>query len=203
MFDIQEFIDGKIGLKFESEEVYDAFMQQVEKGYPEVAWRSGDKPTEPHKYKYIDILWCNYFGNEPNTLSRNGNKKDRREITVTKEDFMNTLTIDMLKTGDILVMEDDYTYKYGMLLKDTDIGVVIRWDPDKWSGVCYSKESVTDALEKVKRVERPVEVYLFCTFEPDMRNKIIWERKTIKELTVAQIEELLGYKVKVVADEKG
>ena len=207
MFDFNKFVDGKLAAKFWTEDTYKKFMTILEQDFPEVRWRDGTKPNDKGMYAPGCHIWCNYTGDEEHMLSRYGTKSGRPIIEVTVGDLrgyeMKNLTIGMLKTGDILVMENDYPYKYGMLLKDTSIGAVIRWDPDKQSGVCYSKEIVTNALEKVKRVERPTVGYRFCTFEPNIKNKIIWERKNVKELTVEEIEKLLGYKIKVVADEEG
>ena len=207
MFDFNKFVDGKFAAKFTTEDVYEKFMEILENDFPEVKWRDGRNPSDKGIYAPGCHIWCNYTGDEEHMLSRYGTKAGSPIIEVTVEDLkgyeMKNLTIDMLKTGDILVTEEGYGYCSGMLLKDTAIGNVIRWDVTEQSGVCWRGENVEDAIAHTVKVIRPNYIADFCGFNIESRGDVVWERKNVKELTVAKIEELLGYKIKVVADEEG
>lgn len=112
-----------------------------------------------------------------------------------------------LKTGDFVKNSKG---SYGLVLKDTVQGSLIIWFENNigqainkyryfWN-VNYdlSFADNTGRITKVYRISDPYNILEFINNKNKKEKYLIWEEKPVKEMTVAEIEEQLGHKVKIV-----
>lgn len=114
-----------------------------------------------------------------------------------------SLTKYELFTGDVL-----YSSKgsYGVVLTHTTCGSLIKWFKNKKGEIIHkyrlladltSDMQFTDGSGRITKVYRPTDPHDFTTLNAIQDKYLIWE-DTTKEMTVAEIEEKLGHKVKIV-----
>ena len=107
-----------------------------------------------------------------------------------------------LKTGDVVVSKGGWQ---GVILRDTACGDVVKWFKNS-SGEIISKyrrlidvdEDLTYSDTKIVKVYRCTEPGLLTSCEVINDRFLLWE--DVKQMTLAEIERELGYKVKIVGD---
>lgn len=118
-----------------------------------------------------------------------------------------------LKTGYLVVTRDGHEYvvylnvltDYQHDKKPEDIIVCNQGDSRRWDGLDVYNEDLT---YKGKENRNDImEVYLLyhpfalqdMSYYKQMR-KLLWKREETKELTIKQIEEILGYSIKIIKE---
>ena len=93
--------------------------------------------------------------------------------------------------------------------------VKVNGDEKSWSKLIYYNEDLTynnndmyvsnifAKENEIVKVEIPYHPYAFMdlNYERYMR-KLLWKREEIKEVTMAEVEEKFGCKVKIISDER-
>lgn len=126
-----------------------------------------------------------------------------------------------LKTGMVLVTKDN---KYAMVLKYTNSGDLVSGD--LWTPITKNTNVVNEL--KVVKIYQPLNNKAFlapaagfakrdigphnclggspvvdrCFWLDSKDYKLIWEREDKKEMTIKEIEEELGYSIKIVKEDK-
>ena len=120
-----------------------------------------------------------------------------------------------LKTGMIVTTKDGDKYMVFLnavanSTKETDILVNLRFK-GCWNRLCYYNEDLTygnnlacnDRTDfEWHRKHDIVKVSLpdsYARFIHDIEEKVIWQREEVKEVTMAEVEEKFGCKVKIVS----
>lgn len=133
----------------------------------------------------INATYKKIFGKEENEMNKEFTKGD-------------------LKTG--MIVETREGVKYVVLRNACTFGDLIVNGKDLyWNELSnYNDELIEhndyNELDIVK-VYKPKHPYAIHTFEED-KLELIWEREEYKEMTVAEIEKELGYKVKIVKEKE-
>lgn len=113
------------------------------------------------------------------------------------------MTLDDLKTGMMVKTRDG---KYHIIMKDfLDGGDILAGISDSkdisntWSRIsCYNQDMTFPGLPKIDITE----VWVGNPFCIDVPEKLIWQRKEYREVTMKEIEEKFGCKVKIVGNEE-
>lgn len=119
-----------------------------------------------------------------------------------------------LKTGYLVVTREGHEYVvylnvltgYQHNKKSEDIIVCNQGDNRRWDGLDVYNEDLTYKGSKVHKNDI-MEVYLLyhpfalqdMSYCEQMR-KLLWKREETRELTVKQIEEILGYSIKIIKE---
>lgn len=110
-----------------------------------------------------------------------------------------------LFTGDVVLSSKS---SYGIVLKNTTCGSLIKWFKNKQGEIIHKYRLLSDITEdlqftdgsgRIIKVYRPTDPHDLTTMNAAQDKYLIWE-ETTKEMTVAEIEKALGYKVKIVDD---
>ena len=106
-----------------------------------------------------------------------------------------------LKTGDAVISKGNWQ---GVILRGTVCGDVIKWFKDEYGEIIQKYRSLstvnndlsygTSRIVKVYRCDNPG---LLTSCDVIQNRFLLWEDDA-KEMTVAEIERALGYKVKIV-----
>lgn len=202
----------------ETEEEKNKVLQKMED--EDIIWHSGHLPTK----------WCYYhaplalsvragrlglfpFSKEEIELGKYG----QDFVKVTPEEYLSGGKKEMkksdLKTGYLAVTRDgrEYVVYLNVLTgyqhdkKPKDIMVCNQGDNVRWEGLDVYNEDLT---YKGKENRNDImEVYLL--YRPyalqDMSDRkqmrqLLWKREEPKELTIKQIEEILGYSIKIIKE---
>lgn len=111
----------------------------------------------------------------------------------------------MLRNGDVV---EGRTGWRGIVMTGTPMGSFIKWFQNQNEEVIHKYHmldainpdmSFTDGTGKIVKVYRPTDRHDFTTMNAVKPEYLIWKDVT-KKMTVAEIEEALGYKVEVVAE---
>lgn len=151
-----------------------------------------------HKDKTLGICGIKY-GNISAEEFLSGGKKEMK-----KSD---------LKTGYLVVTRDGHEYvvylnvltNYQRDKKPEDIIVYNQGDSRRWNGLDTYNEDLTYKGKENKN--DIMEVYMLyhpftlqdMTYCEQMR-KLLWQREEPKELTIKEIEEILGYSIKIIKE---
>lgn len=111
------------------------------------------------------------------------------------------LTKSCLKTGDVVVSKGGWQ---GVVLLNTASGDIIKWFKDeygniiqKYRSLSFVNDDLTYGTSKITKVYRTSELGLLTSCDVIQDRFLLWEDNT-KEMTVADIERVLGHKVKIV-----
>lgn len=106
-----------------------------------------------------------------------------------------------LRTGDVVVSRGGWQ---GVVLKGTAHGDVIKWFKDEHGRIIQKyrllytvSEDLSYDKTRIVKVYRCTDPGLFTTCDVVQNQCLYWE-DTTREMTVADIEKALGYKVKIV-----
>ena len=100
------------------------------------------------------------------------------------------------------VVDDDYT------MGTCNDGVLVNGQRQSWMRMLSYDDNLKmkNTLDKefdIMKVEIPDHVYAFTDILYNKkRRKLVWERKEIKKMTVAEIEAIFGYKIEIVSEAK-
>ena len=115
--------------------------------------------------------------------------------------MVRNLTKSDLKTGDVVVSKGGWQ---GVVLRGTACGDVIKWFKNeygeiiqKYRSLCFLNNDLTYGDTKIVKVYRCNDARLLTSCDVIQDRFLLWE-ETVKEMTVAEIERVLGHKVKIV-----
>lgn len=115
--------------------------------------------------------------------------------------MVKNLTKTDLKTGDVVVSKGGWQ---GVVLRGTACGDIIKWFKDeygrivqKYRSLCYVNNDLTYGDTKIIKVYRCTDAGLLTSCDAVQSKYLYWE-DTTKEMTIAEIERALGYKIKIV-----
>lgn len=113
------------------------------------------------------------------------------------------MTLDDLKTGMIVKTRNDNYYiimrdfiDYGDILAGLSCNNVIA---NTWTSLSsYNQDMTHPTLPNIDIMS----VYASSAYSTDTPTKLLWERKEYKEVTMKEIEEKFGCKIKIVEEDK-
>lgn len=113
------------------------------------------------------------------------------------------MTLDELKTGMIVKTREG---KYNIVMRDfIDEGDVLAGlsfnnkISDTWKSLSNYNQDMTNS--RFPHIDI-MSVYSSYPYSADAPKKLLWERKEYKEVTMKEIEEKFGCKVKIVEEDK-
>lgn len=113
------------------------------------------------------------------------------------------MTIEDLKVGMILEIkmqeEEEEEITYCMILPAAN-GVICVSGPDFWCPLFHFKNDFSYENVFIQKVYGLCLSNKYAHALSSQDRKLLWTRPEVKELTLKQIEELLGYSVKIVEE---
>lgn len=113
------------------------------------------------------------------------------------------MTLDDLKTGMIVKTREG---KYNIVMRDfIDEGDILAGlscnnkISDTWTSLSNYNQDMTNS--EFPHIDI-MSVYSSYLYSVDIPKKLLWERKEYKEVTMREIEEMFGCKVKIVEEDK-
>ena len=157
-------------------------------------WCSGGHYTDGNNYDRYSENTVYYF-NE-GTYCDISDARERNYTILEWEDFMNnTFTKADLQTGDIIMRRDGTTEIY-----NGELGMFIT--KDGWNDLAHERNDLTDSISSefdIVAVRRPRNKF-DCVFDAFVkeRGELVYERKEVEEMTLAEICKLLGKEIKII-----
>ena len=112
------------------------------------------------------------------------------------------MTLDDLKTGMIVKTREG---KYHIIMRDFidqgDILAGLSYDnriSNSWTSLSKYNQDMTHS--EIPSLDI-VDVYASSVYSADTPTKLLWQRKEYKEVTLQEIEEKFGCKVKIIQEE--
>ena len=113
------------------------------------------------------------------------------------------MTLDDLKTGMIVKTREG---KYNIVMRDfIDEGDILAGlsrnnkISETWTSLSNYNQDMTNSRFPHLDI---MNVYASSVYSADTQTRLLWERKEYKEVTMKEIEEKFGCKVKIVEDDK-
>ena len=113
------------------------------------------------------------------------------------------MTLDELKTGMIVETRDGDSY---IVMRDfIDCGDILAGlsfnnkISDTWTSLSNYNQDMTNS--RFPHIDI-MSVYSSYPYSADTSKRLLWERKEYKEVTMSEIEEMFGCKVKIVEEDK-
>lgn len=100
------------------------------------------------------------------------------------------------------IVDDDYT------MGSCNEGIIVNGHKPSWSKMNHYDHNlkaitISDRSLDIMKVEIPNHPYAFTNIPYNRKyRKLVWERKEVKQMTVAEIEAILGYKIEIVSEVK-
>ena len=157
-------------------------------------WCSGGHYTDGNNYDRYRENTVYYF-NE-GTYCDISDARERNYTILEWEDFMNnTFTKADLRTGDVILRRDGTTEIY-----NGELGMFIT--KDGWNDLDCERNDLTDSISSefdIVAVRRPRNKF-DCVFDAFVkeRGELVYERKEVEEMTLAEICKLLGKEIKII-----
>lgn len=157
-------------------------------------WCSGGHYTDGNNYDRYRESTVYYF-NE-GTFCDIDHAKAGHNIILEWEDFMNnTFTKADLRTGDVILRRDGTTEIY-----NGELGMFIT--KDGWNDLAHERNDLTDSISSefdIVAVRRPHNKF-DCVFDAFVkeRGELVYERKEVEEMTLAEVCKLLGKEIKII-----
>ena len=157
-------------------------------------WRNGSRYTDNTCYKHYEEDTV-YGFNEGMFDDIRCSKADGYTI-LEWEDFMNnTFTKSDLRTGDVILRRDGTTEIY-----NGELGMFIT--KDGWNDLAHERNDLTDSISSefdIVAVRRPRNKF-DCVFDAFVkeRGELVYERKEVEEMTLAEVCKLLGKEIKII-----
>ena len=156
-------------------------------------WLSGERYTDNTYYCYLkDTVY--YFNTD--TFGPISLALVERYTILEWEDFMNnTFTKADLRTGDVILRKNGATEIY-----NGELGMFIT--KDGWNDLDHERNDLTDSISSefdIVAVRRPRNKF-DCVFDAFVkeRGELVYERKEVEEMTLAEICKLLGKEIKII-----
>ncbi len=157
-------------------------------------WCSGGHYTDGNNYdRYRENIV--YYFNE-GTYCDISDARERNYTILEWEDFMNnTFTKADLQTGDVILRRDGTTEIY-----NGELGMFIT--KDGWNDLAHERNDLTDSISSefdIVAVRRPRNKF-DCVFDAFVkeRGELVYERKEVEEMTLAEICKILGKEIKII-----
>ena len=113
------------------------------------------------------------------------------------------MTLDDLKTGMIVKTREG---KYNIVMRDfIDEGDILAGlscnnkISDTWTSLSNYNQDMTNSRFPHLDI---MSVYASSVYSADTPTKLLWERKEYREVTIKEIEEMFGCKIKIVEEDK-
>ena len=114
-----------------------------------------------------------------------------------------------LKTGMIVTLRNGEEYVVFRNFADLfSQATSIICNGKKWNNLCYYSDDLkcNSALlgtgQDIVKVEIPYHPYSFFNLEHEReKRKLLWKEEAVKEVTMAEIEEKFGCKVKIIKED--
>ena len=157
-------------------------------------WCSGGHYTDGNNYDRYRENTVYYF-NE-GTYCDISDARERNYTILEWEDFMNnTFTKADLRTGDVILRRDGTTEIY-----NGELGMFIT--KDGWNDLDHERNDLNDSISSefdIIAVRRPRNKF-DCVFDAFVkeRGELVYERKEVEEMTLAEICKLLGKEIKII-----
>lgn len=158
-------------------------------------WRTGEKYKKSTCYAIYTINTAYNFNED--SYSDVAWYRDNGYTILEWSDFMNKeFTKADLKTGDVVKFRND---DVGILILELDIA---KLDSDDYINLDDTREDLTDAYFKewdIIAVIRPNFSHE-CSYQAFEKNygTLVYERKEVEEMTLAEVCKLLGKEIKIV-----
>ena len=157
-------------------------------------WRSGERYTDDTYYdRYLEDTVYEFNTNQLDDIRCS--REDGYTI-LEWEDFMNnTFTKADLKTGDVILRRDGTTEIY-----NGELGMFIT--KDGWNDLAHERNDLTSSISSefdIVAVRRPRNKF-DCVFDAFVkeRGELVYERKEVEEMTLAEVCKLLGKEIKII-----
>ena len=157
-------------------------------------WRSGERYTDDTYYdRYLEDTVYEFNTNQLDDIRCS--REDGYTI-LEWEDFMNnTFTKANLKTGDVILRRDGTTEIY-----NGELGMFIT--KDGWNDLAHERNDLTSSISSefdIVAVRRPRNKF-DCVFDAFVkeRGELVYERKEVEEMTLAEVCKLLGKEIKII-----
>lgn len=157
-------------------------------------WCSGNHYTDGNNYDRYSENTVYYF-NE-GTYCDISDARERNYTILEWEDFMNnTFTKADLQTGDVILRRDGTTEIY-----NGELGMFIT--KDGWNDLDTERNDLTNCISSefdIVAVRRPRNKF-DCVFDAFVkeRGELVYERKEVEEMTLAEVCKLLGKEIKII-----
>lgn len=157
-------------------------------------WCSGGHYTDGNNYDRYSENTVYYF-NE-GTYCDISDARERNYTILEWEDFMNnTFTKADLRTGDVILRRDGTTEIY-----NGELGMFIT--KDGWNDLAHERNYLTNFISSefdIVAVRRPRNKF-DCVFDAFVkeRGELVYERKEVEEMTLAEVCKLLGKEIKII-----
>ena len=157
-------------------------------------WCSGNHYTDSNNYDRYSENTVYYF-NE-GTYCDISDARERNYTILEWEDFMNnTFTKADLQTGDVILRRDGTTEIY-----NGELGMFIT--KDGWNDLDTERNDLTNCISSefdIVAVRRPRNKF-DCVFDAFVkeRGELVYERKEVEEMTLAEVCKLLGKEIKII-----
>ena len=157
-------------------------------------WATGSRYTDDNFYKAYMSNTVYYFNTD--TFGPISWAKAKCYTILEWEDFMNnTFTKSDLRTGDVILRRDGTTEIY-----NGELGMFIT--KDGWNDLAHERNDLTDSISSefdIVAVRRPRNKF-DCVFDAFVkeRGELVYERKEVEEMTLAEICKLLGKEIKII-----
>ena len=156
-------------------------------------WCSGDRYIDFNNYDYYQKNTVYYF----NENLYGKIEPVNADYTILEwEDFMNnTFTKSDLRTGDVILRRDGTTEIY-----NGELGMFIT--KDGWNDLDTERNDLTNCISSefdIVAVRRPRNKF-DCVFDAFVkeRGELVYERKEVEEMTLAEVCKLLGKEIKII-----
>ena len=190
-FNWEAFKTKKIGVHLKTKEESDNFLEEAKKqglNIDDVFWDT---------YKQYTCYRCSWKTNDLYYGSISYYIDNTYRIIEWSNHMKKEFTKDDLKPFMLVVMRD------GRIKMVTD-----ETFSDKcgnYNSICNYNENLENKMDRqfdiMKIYSRPESKTDYLSFDLSRRGEPIWERKEVEEMTLSEIEKILGKKIKIISEE--
>ena len=155
-------------------------------------WCTGDRYTDNNRYDCYRENTVYYFNKD--TYCDISEARERNYTILEWKNFMIFTKTD-LQTGDVILRRDGTTEIY-----NGELGMFIT--KDGWNDLDHERNDLTDSISSefdIVAVRRPHNKF-DCVFDAFVkeRGELVYERKEVEEMTLAEVCKLLGKEIKII-----
>lgn len=157
-------------------------------------WSTGKRYTDDNFYNVYMSNTVYHFNTD--TFGSVSLAKAEHYTILEWEDFMNnTFTKADLKTGDVILRRNGITEIY-----NGELDMFIT--KDGWNDLAHEHNDLTDSISSefdIVAVRRPRKKF-DCVFDAFVKERgdLVYERKEVEEMTLAEVCKLLGKEIKII-----
>ncbi len=103
-----------------------------------------------------------------------------------------------LKVGYLVITEDDFKN----IIMPSEDGLILIDEKERWFGIKALRDDLSSGIANcsiIKVYGLPKNISASLRFEISSR-KLLWEKDEKKEMTIKEIEKVLGYPIKIVKE---